>query len=231
MKKFILALFFSISIMLSFNCENKICLSSYVNNTEQSVNVEQRTTIKNQLTNARNKMNEVVDSYEASQIERKVEELRVNGKSNSKMSLNSLNANNQILDACDTSLYLGQLSLFDRNSSIIRSSAKDKLTKVANIMQGLSGTKSFIITGHADQTGDLNPDGSVNPVGYANNIKISKKRAYAVANWLIDNKLIAKERLVIIGAGSSEPITNSPDMEEQKLNIRVEIRLNCLYEN
>ena len=73
------------------------------------------------------------------------------------------------------------------------------------------GTLRFRVTGHTDGTSrEAGIDG------------LSQDRAEAVAVYMT-NKGVARERLVTVGAGSSQPIGDNSTLEGQARNRRIEI--------
>jgi outer membrane protein OmpA-like peptidoglycan-associated protein len=74
--------------------------------------------------------------------------------------------------------------------------------------------EEIIIMGHADKTGSS-----------LGNMKLSEKRAYALADWLVESQGIAADRITVVGAGDLDPLINlNTDIP---LNRRVEVRVNC----
>lgn len=66
------------------------------------------------------------------------------------------------------------------------------------------------IIGHTDSSGDA-----------AKNLALSKERAVAVKNYLI-NKSIAVERLSVEGLGSNKPVADNATADGRKKNRRIE---------
>lgn len=222
LKKFLLSLVFAYALTWSISCDKHTCA---INEKYES------TSIQHQIDNTQKQVEGLVDEHKANVAEDKIKEITSNNNANHKVTLEELKNNPSALSDCESSLYLGELSIFDRGSAIIKESAESKLNDLADVLNQQSKDTKYIITGHADQTGEVTSDGRPNPIGYANNIKLSKQRAMAVGDWLISHNVINKERLDIRGAGSSEPLTTDSDKELQKLNIRVEISLDCLKDN
>lgn len=102
--------------------------------------------------------------------------------------------------------------LFDYNESILRESAKLSLMKLGFLVQK-NPEATFIIEGHTDSFG-----------GEAYNLDLSRRRADAVRDWLVDTLKLTSDRLVTRGIGKGRPIADpSGTVEEQALNRRVEI--------
>jgi outer membrane protein OmpA-like peptidoglycan-associated protein len=56
-------------------------------------------------------------------------------------------------------------------------------------------------------------------------MKLSEKRAYALADWLVDAQAISADQITVVGAGDLDPLVNlNTDIP---LNRRVEVRINC----
>jgi hypothetical protein len=56
-------------------------------------------------------------------------------------------------------------------------------------------------------------------------MKLSEKRAYALADWLVESQAITADRITVVGAGDLDPLINlNTDIP---LNRRVEVRANC----
>jgi outer membrane protein OmpA-like peptidoglycan-associated protein len=68
----------------------------------------------------------------------------------------------------------------------------------------------FEVQGHTDVTGTE-----------AHNDELSRRRADAVANYLVDNRSVARDRLKTVGLGSAEPL--DPTHGDSAVNRRVQI--------
>lgn len=110
-------------------------------------------------------------------------------------------------------IYFGQGAIFGYADTTISPEARPHLRKLVTLIKRRPND-DIIITGHADKTGS--------PVG---NMKLSEKRAYALADWLVDSQAISADRITVVGAGDLDPLVNlSTDIP---LNRRVEVRINC----
>lgn len=110
-------------------------------------------------------------------------------------------------------IYFGQGAIFGYADTTISPEARPHLRKLVTLLKRRPND-DIIITGHADKTGS--------PIG---NMKLSEKRAYALADWLVDAQAITAERITVVGAGDLDPLVNlSTDIP---LNRRVEVRINC----
>lgn len=80
----------------------------------------------------------------------------------------------------------------------------------AALSSGLSG-KRFLVVGHTDSTG---------PPAY--NIELSRRRASAVRQFLVQRHGIDPSRLAAEGAGASEPLADNGSDSGRSMNRRVE---------
>jgi outer membrane protein OmpA-like peptidoglycan-associated protein len=110
-------------------------------------------------------------------------------------------------------IYFGQEAIFGYADTTISPDARPHLRKLVTLLKRRPNDH-IIITGHADKTGS--------PVG---NMKLSEKRAYALADWLVETQAIPADQITVVGAGDMDPLVNlSTDIP---LNRRVEVRINC----
>jgi outer membrane protein OmpA-like peptidoglycan-associated protein len=228
----VLALLFAYAVMLTMNCTKLDCItnqsaSPIIKETKKA----NKSSVSTQLLNTKQKIEDTVVEQSANYGERKVKSLTGTDAENKKITTSDLSANPNILNDCSTSVYLGELGLFERNSFLIKTTAADKLEELATWIADQDKSKRFIITGHADQTGEKFANGVPNPVGYATNMRLSKQRANAVAEYILGNDNISPEQLIVRGVGSSEPLTTNPDPDAQKMNIRVELKADCEAKN
>ena len=100
--------------------------------------------------------------------------------------------------------------LFDYDSAEIKSEAYPMLNKASNILKKNSEV-NFQVDGHTDSKG---------PAEY--NMKLSKKRANAVKEYLISKGVDAK-RLTIKGFGVTKPAASNDTKEGRAKNRRVEL--------
>lgn len=98
---------------------------------------------------------------------------------------------------------------FDHNSSVIKPDEESKLRRTAAILQRY-GQSRLIIKGFADKTGNADY-----------NLRLSKLRADAVKNWLIQNKSVAPEQVVIsyVGDTSDDAPGNNPNARRVELSL------------
>lgn len=101
---------------------------------------------------------------------------------------------------------------FEESGTRFRSSAYPVLDRVVALADSCRGPK-IAITGHSDSSGNE-----------ASNQQLSLARATAVANY-IARRGIAKDRLVISGAGSSIPVADNGTRYGRGVNRRIDIEL------
>ncbi|CAK0767794.1 OmpA family protein [Azospirillaceae bacterium] len=100
---------------------------------------------------------------------------------------------------------------FEIGSATLTTESEKLLDRIATVFAAPeAGNSRFLIAGHTDSTGNAE-----------RNLKLSEKRATAVANHLISRHKIAAIRLQAIGLGSKEPI--HPQNPTAAENRRVEI--------
>lgn len=103
--------------------------------------------------------------------------------------------------------------LFETDESQLMPAAKNKLQRVASVLQGREGWEKIIVVGHTDDRG---------PSEY--NQKLSKERATSVRQYLIDQG-IAREEIEAEGEGESEPIASNKTSAGRARNRRVELHI------
>jgi outer membrane protein OmpA-like peptidoglycan-associated protein len=102
--------------------------------------------------------------------------------------------------------------LFETGKAIIKSESYSLLDELAAMLKKYPDTR-IILEGHTDSEGDD-----------AANMKLSKDRAKAVAEYLID-KLIEANRVSSDGFGETKPIADNKTAEGRQKNRRVDMRL------
>lgn len=104
---------------------------------------------------------------------------------------------------------------FDVNKATIRPEYYANLDELARALQSpkLQGRKVTLI-GHTDSD-----------ASEAYNLTLSRKRAQAVKNYLVERHGIDAARLGTDGRGESEPLVPNTDAANKQLNRRVEVRL------
>lgn len=111
--------------------------------------------------------------------------------------------------------------LFDFDRDNIKPGAEPALREAADIIKEFNGPGVHIyITGHTDSKGDP-----------AYNRALSKRRAEAVARWLITNKFVEPASVITTGEGASKPLVPNkrPDGSDDPVgmarNRRVDVRI------
>lgn len=103
-------------------------------------------------------------------------------------------------------------ALFEYNKADLREEAIGQLQKIAQLTR-LYPRAAFVISGHTDAIGTQEY-----------NVELSRRRAEAVKEWLVENMNVAPERIQTVGKGASELIVSADrSIEEQQPNRRVEI--------
>lgn len=102
--------------------------------------------------------------------------------------------------------------LFEINSATLNDAFTYRLDSLVELLQQNTSLRAEI-SGHTDNTGSE-----------AKNLKLSKARAKAVADYRISNR-IQNDRLAFEGYGSSKPITTNNTETGRQKNRRVEILL------
>lgn len=100
--------------------------------------------------------------------------------------------------------------LFDTNKAVIKPKYKKEVKKVADFMKKYPDTKATI-EGHTDNVGKE-----------AANVKLSQKRADAVAKMLVKTYKINKSRVKAVGYGPKKPVASNDTAAGKAQNRRVE---------
>lgn len=103
--------------------------------------------------------------------------------------------------------------LFETNESQLMGAAKNKLERVAKVLQDREGWKKVVVVGHTDSRG---------PEAY--NQRLSRDRAQSVRQYLIDEGMNATE-IEAEGEGESDPIATNDTPAGRARNRRVELRI------
>lgn len=101
--------------------------------------------------------------------------------------------------------------LFESGKSELLPTAKDKLGRVAEVLQKQDPRKRILVQGHTDSVGSEQA-----------NLELSRQRAEAVKSFLIERG-IPEERITGEGKGESQPLTSNDSPEGRANNRRVEI--------
>ncbi len=100
--------------------------------------------------------------------------------------------------------------LFDTNSDVIKSQSASVISEIAATLKE-NGTVRVKIIGHTDSDGDA-----------TSNLNLSKKRALAVKNALVNDYGIDSSRIDTDGKGESQPTNKNANATEKAQNRRVE---------
>nr|WP_320038936.1 OmpA family protein [uncultured Bacteroides sp.] len=101
--------------------------------------------------------------------------------------------------------------LFATNSSVLNSTSKAALTKLANVLSE-DRTMDIAVYGHTDNTGSL-----------AVNQKLSSERAGSVATFLRNSGVATTQFKYVLGKDYQEPIASNETVEGRAQNRRVEV--------
>lgn len=101
---------------------------------------------------------------------------------------------------------------FETGKAVIKEESKPSLNELAEYLNSNNFTLTLI--GHTDNVGSE-----------ADNLVLSKKRADAVKNYLV-NKGIADVRINTIGKGETEPLVSNETAPGREKNRRVEFIIN-----
>lgn len=140
-------------------------------------------------------------------------EIAREGKDFAILNMDSLAPAKIIESKKDITIILGGGLLFDSSRSTLKPEAISVLTELKNtLLKQYTGRKLFI-DGYTDNIGSK-----------PGNIKLSNRRAGAVANWLISNG-ISKKLLSLRGYGEAKPRVPNSNADNRAQNRRVEIRI------
>lgn len=104
-------------------------------------------------------------------------------------------------------------ALFDVNSDKLKPAGKDELSALAGQLKAMSEIQQVKIVGHTDSTG-----------AEAYNQTLSQRRAIAVKNYLLDQRIPAST-MATLGMGESSPVAGNDTREGRAQNRRVEITI------
>jgi len=100
---------------------------------------------------------------------------------------------------------------FDTGKSIVKPESAETLKAISEYLNANKNIKVYIV-GHTDNTGDFDF-----------NMKLSKERADAVMEKLINEYGVNKDQMKSYGVGSLSPIASNSTEEGKAKNRRVEI--------
>ncbi len=102
--------------------------------------------------------------------------------------------------------------LFDTGQTTLKSGAREKLSKLAGILLSYSGAYQVEIEGHTDSVGT---DES--------NLNLSRGRAEAVRDYMLQNGIKAERIIAARGFGESKPVADNDTAAGRQVNRRVEL--------
>jgi len=109
---------------------------------------------------------------------------------------------------------------FDVLAVEMQPSDRAQLDKIVNEWRGVTNLRLTAI-GHTDQT----VIAARSQTTYADNYELSRVRAEAVANYLVERLKIDPARVTVEGRGADEPMTVGLDAKSLAMNRRVEIAI------
>ncbi|MDP0491947.1 MAG: OmpA family protein [Verrucomicrobiota bacterium JB023] len=101
--------------------------------------------------------------------------------------------------------------LFEYDSADLKETARFGLMKLAMLIDR-NPEMYCILEGHTDLYG-----------GEAYNLELSRRRAAAVKNWLVNSMMLSGNRIIVVGYGKARPKVRTGSITEQALNRRVDI--------
>ncbi len=101
---------------------------------------------------------------------------------------------------------------FEVDSTVLKPGAQGSLNQVADALRGRPDVNRMSVIGHTDSTGSD-----------AYNLRLSKRRAAAVADYL--KQAGVQINLVYSGSGESQPIADNSTEEGRAMNRRVELNV------
>ena len=102
--------------------------------------------------------------------------------------------------------------LFDTGQATLKSGAREKLSKLAGILLAYPGVYQVEVEGHTDSVGS---DES--------NLNLSRGRAEAVRDYMLQNGIKAERIIAARGFGESKPVATNDTPAGRQVNRRVEI--------
>jgi OmpA-OmpF porin, OOP family len=107
---------------------------------------------------------------------------------------------------------------FDIDRALIRSEYREEIAHVGEFMKKYP-TTTAVIEGHADNIGSAE-----------HNLELSKRRAEAVVNYLVDTFKIDRSRLEARGFGITRPVADNATDEGRQKNRRIEAIIDCAFD-
>ncbi|MBF0478597.1 MAG: flagellar motor protein MotB [Candidatus Omnitrophica bacterium] len=121
----------------------------------------------------------------------------------------------EMLDKGLTITFVAEV-LFDSGKADLKETAKDKLLKVADVLNSTAKDYRIGIEGHTDNE-------PIKHSGWKSNWELSAHRALGVLHYLIDNGSLEPTRVSAIAYGEFHPVMSNDDKAGRQKNRRVEI--------
>lgn len=118
------------------------------------------------------------------------------------------------VEVTDDKIIIREKVQFDFNKATIKRESHDLLAEVAKVMNDNPRLKQIRVEGHASSEGKD-----------AYNMTLSRKRAKAVMDHLVEKGKVAKQRLVSEGFGETQPISDDASEAGLEANRRVEFTI------
>lgn len=96
-------------------------------------------------------------------------------------------------------------ALFDFNKSRLSSSSREKLDGLGERVKNFVSVDRVLVTGHTDRLGSD-----------SYNMRLSRKRAEAVRDYLLDNQVVEPDRVEVDARGESEPVVECDGISSRK---------------
>jgi OOP family OmpA-OmpF porin len=107
---------------------------------------------------------------------------------------------------------------FDFDKSIIKGAYNDDIDNLSGVMKDYPDLK-VVIEGHTDSVGTN-----------AYNINLSRERAAAVKNYMVEKNGIDSSRIATVGFGENKPVADNATAKGRAKNRRVEAAVNYIIE-
>jgi chemotaxis protein MotB len=107
---------------------------------------------------------------------------------------------------------------FQLGSADLNQGIESVLDKVTDVMNSVNGIKKIVVAGHSDSLPISNYE-------FRSNWDLSAARAVSVVHRLLENKLIDRNLLVVIGLADTEPVLPNTTYANRAANRRVEIKV------
>lgn len=106
--------------------------------------------------------------------------------------------------------------LFDSGKAVLKEDAKEKISKIAGVLETTVKDLNVGIEGHTDNV-------PITRSGWKSNWELSTARALSVLHYLTDDQGLDPNRLSATGYGEFRPVASNSTKEGRQKNRRVEI--------